>query len=285
MEKHQFYRKTVSIGILNIFKEFRLLTRAARINPDSVADTYPAILTGYKISNSIATIMLILATNQATSMNLKQGHFLFEMGTFSATQGEAQNIEINGLIGDRFNVSDRHDSNVLFGLGYLIDGFKLDKFNLNYGVNAFYLAKTKVSGTIDQELLFTNLAYNYQVMHLPVYALTKAELPTKSDKLAVTFDAGVGPNFMSTSNYHDWSLDGGMTLPDNAFLGRSKVTLSAMAGIGLKFTPTTGHAPFECGYRFFYLGEGDFNARTNQIRNTLKTGTNYAQALICTVTA
>jgi hypothetical protein len=47
MEKHQFYRKTVSIGILNIFKEFRLLTRAARINPDSVADTYPAILTGY----------------------------------------------------------------------------------------------------------------------------------------------------------------------------------------------------------------------------------------------
>ncbi|BCA94820.1 hypothetical protein TUM19329_11810 [Legionella antarctica] len=48
MEKHQFYRKTVSIGILNIFKEFRLLTRAARINPDSVADTYPAILTGYE---------------------------------------------------------------------------------------------------------------------------------------------------------------------------------------------------------------------------------------------
>jgi len=50
MEKHQFYRKTVSIGILNIFKEFRLLTRAARINPDSVADTYPAILTGYENS-------------------------------------------------------------------------------------------------------------------------------------------------------------------------------------------------------------------------------------------
>jgi hypothetical protein len=56
MEKHQFYRKTVSIGILNIFKEFRLLTRAARINPDSVADTYPAILTGYKNYNKFIAI-------------------------------------------------------------------------------------------------------------------------------------------------------------------------------------------------------------------------------------
>jgi hypothetical protein len=53
MKKHQFYKKTVSIGILNIgilnaFQEFRLLTRAARISPNSVADTYPAIVTGYK---------------------------------------------------------------------------------------------------------------------------------------------------------------------------------------------------------------------------------------------
>jgi hypothetical protein len=52
MKKHQFYKKTVSIGILNIgilnaFQEFRLLTRAARISPNSVADTYPAIVTGY----------------------------------------------------------------------------------------------------------------------------------------------------------------------------------------------------------------------------------------------
>jgi len=47
MKKHQFYEKTLSIGILYIFYKFRLLTRAARINASSVASTYPAILTGY----------------------------------------------------------------------------------------------------------------------------------------------------------------------------------------------------------------------------------------------
>ena len=47
MKNHQFYEKTVSIGILNIFQKFRLLTRAAPISSSSVAGTYPAIVTGY----------------------------------------------------------------------------------------------------------------------------------------------------------------------------------------------------------------------------------------------
>ena len=49
MKNHQFYEKTVSIGILNIFQKFRLLTRAAPISSSSVAGTYPAIVTGYDI--------------------------------------------------------------------------------------------------------------------------------------------------------------------------------------------------------------------------------------------
>lgn len=236
-----------------------------------------------KSLRTISIVTLTLAASQATSLNISQGHFLFEAGAFSATQGKTQDINIDGLIGDRFNVTNQHDSNALFGLGYLIDGFNRNRFSLNYGVNAFYLTQTKVSGTIDQELIFTNLAYSYEVRHLPVYAAAKAQINTNSEALAVTLDAGIGPNFMKTSNYHDWPLDE-MILPDNAFLGRSKVTFSAMAGIGLKLTPISGHAPLECGYRFFYLGEGGFNVRTNQILTPLSTGKNYAQALVCTVT-
>jgi hypothetical protein len=240
----------------------------------------------YTLIKTISTFALVLTACQASSLNMKQGHFLFEAGAFSATQGKTQDINIEGLEGDRFNVTDRHDSNALFGLGYLFDGVQHDKFSLNYGVNVFYLAKTKVSGTIDQELLFTNLAYSYKARHLPVYATAKALINNNFDKLALILDGGIGPNFMETSNYEDRSISSDViTFPDNAFYGRSKVTLSAMAGVGLRFTPSTGHAPIECGYRFFYLGEGDFHARTNQILNTLKTGNNYAQALVCTVTA
>jgi hypothetical protein len=53
MKKHQFYEKTVSIGGLKylvVFLKFRLLTRAARIGPSSMAGTYPAIVTGYEIT-------------------------------------------------------------------------------------------------------------------------------------------------------------------------------------------------------------------------------------------
>lgn len=228
-------------------------------------------------------VVLFLTATAATSLNLKEGHYLFEVGAYSSTQSKTKTIYIQGLIGDRYNTTDQHDSNALFGLGYFIDGFDRDKFGVDYGVNAFYLAKTKLSGTIDQEFIFTNLAYSYNVSHLPIYATAKAHLKTNSNKFIITLDAGIGPNFIETSDYRDWSLDG-VTLPDNAFSGRSNVVFSAMAGVGLKLTNLGTQAPIECGYRFFYLGEGSFNKRTNQILNTLTTGPGYAQALICTVT-
>jgi hypothetical protein len=235
-----------------------------------------------KSLKGISSLVLFLVASQAASINLKQGHLLLEAGAFSSTQGKNQDINIEGLIGDRFNVTKRHDSNALFGLGYLIEGMKQNKFGIDYGINAFYLAQTQVHGTIDQELLYTNLGYSYKVSHLPVYATAKATIKTHSEKLAVTLDAGVGPNFIKTSQYHDWILNN--TLHDYSFLGRSNVTFSAMAGIGLKLSPLLGQLPLECGYRFFYLGHGGFNSRTDQILNTLKTGNNYAQALVCTVT-
>jgi len=72
-------------------------------------------------------------------------------------------------------------------------------------------------------------------------------------------------------------------VPDNAFSSHNNVTFTAMAGVGLKLNNIFGRAPLECGYRFFYLGQGDLSKNTDQLLNTLKTGNNYANALICSV--
>jgi len=226
---------------------------------------------------------LALASTQVYSYQLN-GHFLLEGGGYSSTQGQSQQVDISGLIGDRFNVTNRHDTNTVFGVGYLVEGLKTGRFGIDYGINAFYLAKTKVSGTITQELVFTNLAYDYYVSHLPVYLFAKAYVNTNYSNLALTVDAGVGPNFMNTNLYNDTSLDG-ITLPDNAYIGNFSTTVfSAMAGIGLKFN-VMNQLPVEIGYRYFYLGEGYFNPRTSAILNKLQTGNNSAQALIITISA
>lgn len=232
---------------------------------------------------SLSAAALILSATQVFTASMNPGHFLFELGGYNSTQGREQDIAIEGLIGDRFTLTDRHDVNALFGLGYFLNGMKQNQLQMDLGVNAFYLARTEVSGTIVQEQLFTNLGYSYEARHIPVYAAAKATLTSNTAPAALTLDAGIGPNFIRTSNYNDWSLDG-MTLPDNAFLGHSKITISAMAGIGLKLLPPTGKMPLECGYRFFYLGQGHLVPRSDQIHNTLQTGTNYANALLCTVT-
>jgi len=239
------------------------------------------------MNNSLKSILfvnLFLAATQASSMDLKQGHFLFEAGGYKGTSGKNQNIYIQDLLGDRFNVTDHHHTNGLFGLGYLIDGSEMGRLGIDFGLNAFYFLSTEVSGTITQEFLFTNLAYHYKVSHLPVYATAKAHINTNANNYVFTIDAGIGPNVIKTSSYRDWSIDNGVTLPDRAFSGRYTTAFSAMTGVGLKVNDVFGHLPLECGYRFFYLGKGHFNARTDQIQNNLNTGNNYANALLCTVT-
>jgi hypothetical protein len=228
--------------------------------------------------------LLFLLTTQALSFDLKGGHVLLQAGAFKSSQGQSQNIYIKNLLGDRFDLTKRNDSNGLFGIGYMIPGASDDLFDLAYGVNAFYFPKTSVKGTITQEFLYTNLAYHYGISHAPIYATVKATVTPHSDRYALTFDAGVGPNFHMTTTYHDWSIDGGVTFPDQAFLSNTQAKLSGMAGVGVKFNHVIGSAPVEIGYRFFYLGEGRLERRTNQLLNTLKTGDVYANALIATLT-
>ena len=235
----------------------------------------------------ISTVILVAATTQALSFDLKNslmhGNTVVQLGGFWNNQGAQQHINIDGLIGDEFTVNHGQGSNGLVGLGYYVDGQEKDRFKMAYGVNAFYLAKTSVSGNVLQENLFNNLSYGYHVTHYPVYAMAKSTIKTTSSKYAITVDAGIGPNFMSTGGFKEQSLDG-ITIPDNIFSSHTTTVFSATAALGVKFNNVFGKAPLECGYRFFYLGEGNFNKQTNQVVNTLKTGENYANALVCAVT-
>ncbi|WBV69270.1 hypothetical protein PGH46_03835 [Legionella pneumophila] len=205
-------------------------------------------------------------------------------GGFTASPGRAQDIYIIDLIGDHYSVNKKNSSNALFGLGVSFTGVDNSRFDLTYGVNAFYFGRTTVNGVITQEQLFTNLAYSYSVTNIPIYASIKGIMKnSRNDNFNLTLDIGFGPNLMSTNNFNEQSLDGGITIPNHIFVGREITNFSAMAGIGIRISDVFHLIPIECGYRFFYLGKGNFTSFNNQVINALNTSDNYANALICTL--
>ncbi|HHT9952088.1 TPA: hypothetical protein ACT9K3_001942 [Legionella pneumophila] len=205
-------------------------------------------------------------------------------GGFTASPGRAQDIYIVDLIGDHYSVNKKNSSNALFGLGLSFTGVNNNRFDLTYGVNAFYFGRISVNGVITQEQLFTNLAYSYSVTNIPIYASVKGIMKnSRNDNFNLTLDIGFGPNFMSTNNFNEQSLDGGITIPNYIFVGQEITNFSAMAGIGIRISDVFHLMPIECGYRFFYLGKGNFTSFNNQVINTLNTSDNYANALICTL--
>lgn len=215
--------------------------------------------------------------------DLKQRDLVVQLGNYWGSQGEAQNIQVRYLFGNHYTVANQNAQNGLFGLGYYINGVDIDPFNLSYGINGFYLAKTGVNGTIIQEDAFTNIAYSYKIQHIPVYLGAKALIKNKKQKYNVTLDAGVGPNFMHAYHYKETPLTDEI-FPDNGFSSNHNVTFSAMAGIGLRLNSVFGSAPLECGYRFFYLGQGQLAINNNQLLNTLKTGHTFGNAILCAMT-
>ncbi|MCX7125777.1 MAG: hypothetical protein NTU49_08590 [Gammaproteobacteria bacterium] len=218
-------------------------------------------------------------------LNPKSAKIILQVGGFNASQGQAQNIGIQGLIGDYFTVSDQHAYNALMGLGYYVKGLNKNSVSLLYGLNAFYFAPTTVQGNVTQEQMFTNLSYQYSIANYPLYFDTKALIKTSNDKYNVTFDVGIGPNFIAARNFTETSLDGGFTLPDvNLFLGQTTAAFSATVGLGIQFNNLLGRIPCELSYRFFYLGQGHFKEESNQLTNALNTGDNYANALLFSVT-
>lgn len=215
--------------------------------------------------------------------SLRQGHAVIQLGGYWSHQGQQQHINIQGLIGDEFTVTRYNDNNGLFGLGYFLEGQDKPVFIISYGINAFYLAKTAVTGNVIQENLFANLSYGYNLTHYPVYAIAKSTLKTKFPQWALTIDTGIGPNFIKADGFQEYSLDG-ITIPDKIFSNHTSTQFSATAGFGVKLNQVFGSAAsLECGYRFFYLGQGNFSKASNQVFNTLKTGSNYANAIMCSI--
>lgn len=214
---------------------------------------------------------------------LKQGHVLAQAGGYWSRQGTAQHINIEGLIGDDFTVTQHDGSNGIVGLGYYMDSQRFERFHLSYGLNFFYLPKSYVAGVVVQENLFTNLSYRYDTTNYPLYLIAKSTIPLPQQQSALTLDVGIGPNWMQAEGFAESSLDGGITIPDNAFSGRTTTTFSVTVGAGIQLANVFGKAPLECGYRFFYLGQGRFARNTTQLINTLHTGDAYANAVLCAV--
>lgn len=220
------------------------------------------------------------SSSSRSIVNVRPGHAVVQLGTFWSTQGQAQDVNIQYLIGNQYTVFKARQWNGLAGLGYFLDGLDKERLHLSYGLNGFYLAPTSVSGTIIQEHLFTNLSYGYKIQHVPLYLAGKAVANTMSDRLKATFDVGIGPNFMHIGSYNETPLTD-YSLPDYAYTSRSKVNFSATAGIGLRLLDVFGKAPLECGYRFFYLGQSQLVINNDQFTNPLKTGNVYANAIVC----
>ena len=234
----------------------------------------------HSIKKILTFFAIILVSQQSLAGQNIPGHITVQAGGYFVDVGKTQQINIQGLVGDRYNFNNSSDGNALVGLGYYLDGKSCARFDFLYGLNAFYLFQTKVQGDITQENLYTNLAYEYNVSQVPIYVDVKG-IYKYNPRVGLTLDLGIGPNVIMTRNYQDTSLDGGITLPDRAFHGSTVTRFSASAGVGIQINNAINGVPLECGYRFFYLGKGGLTKSSNQIINNLETGTIYANALLC----
>lgn len=217
------------------------------------------------------------------------GEPVLQLGWFTTTQGKSQHIDIEGLIGDEFKVKKTTGQNFLVGAGYYFRGFDIAKTDpccgvnasFLYGINAFYLLPTKVHGLVVQENLFTNLSYRYSRENYPIYLAAKA-LVNIFDCHDFTIDLGIGPNIIRTSGFKEKSLDG-ITLPDHIFSGKTTVAFSATAGLGWRIHHLLETFSLEIDYRFFYLGQGKLKKANSQVKNTLRTGNSYGNALFLSI--
>lgn len=210
----------------------------------------------------------------------KPNNLTLQLGWVNFYQSGTQHVNLMGVIGDDFTTTSSNTSNGLVGIGYYPLKQSFRYYDLSFGVNAFYLGHTLVSGDVTQENLFTNLAYSYALTNWPIYFGVKTDIHNSDNNYNVTFDAGIGPNVVVTDNFSESPLND-YTLPDYIFSGQTSTSFTAMAGIGVKFNHVLGAHPIECGYRFMYLGPADLKAVSPLVLSNLNTGHNYANAVLC----
>ncbi len=229
---------------------------------------------------------------------LTQGHFIFQIGGYWRNESSEQFINIRDLIGDRFIVSHANpdggflgdhsvkDANYFLGAGYFVDGHTYGRVKMSYGLNWFYLSAVESGGIIRQENIYENLLYDYKTTQYPLYAEAKSTIDLVVPRTSLTLNAGIGPNFMKTSDFNQRPIvREGRVVPvvTETFAGKTTTTFSATAGFGIQISDFFAKVPLECGYQFFYLGEGKFKVLNDQIQTTLKTGNLYSNALMCSI--
>jgi hypothetical protein len=223
------------------------------------------------------------AGDMGLANHAQQKQFIIQAGGFWGVFGKNQDVDIRYLAGNEYTVDNRNPASWLVGLGYYLEGFNRDRYQLSYGINGFYLGQAPVKGTIIQERLYSNLSYRYEIQNTPIYLAAKANVLTNNPKYNFVLDAGIGPNFMHASQYHETPLTS-YSIPFNNFSTHNSVLFSATAGIGIRLNTLFTPAPVECGYRFFYLGQGQLAIHNDQYNSALKTGQTFANALVCGLT-
>ena len=227
---------------------------------------------------------LFLFSPYSVAHSFIKGHPSLDVGGYWSSKGISQTINYSRPSqADYYSVISGNGRNGLVGAGYYLN-WPNDNSTHQLGLNFFYLPKTSVSGQITRQftrLSFTNLTYGYSVTHYPLYVISKMQLAPELLPYSLHIDAGIGPNFIITSNYTETMIVGRRE-PNIPFAGKSSTTFSATAGLALEINLENLH-PLACGYRFFYLGKGSFNQVTNRTENNLTTGNNYANAVLCTV--
>ncbi len=243
----------------------------------------------------VATIMLpVLIQPVAAQANAPLSHIIekirtkhpeliAQIGGFIASEGKAQVINAVSLRGNGYTVNNHTKGNALLGVGYYLDGIVRDRVDIKFGLDWLYMMSTPVSGFINQEQIFQNLSYQYNVRNMPLYLAAKAKYNDSKDRFDWIFDIGAGPNFIRTGGYNESSLTD-FTIPNNnTFTAHNNVAFTAMAGVGIRAHNVFGKIPLECGYRFMYLGAGQLQNNNNQVLNTLSTGQGYANSIVCGV--
>jgi hypothetical protein len=217
----------------------------------------------------LVTFLAVVGCSEAAD-----GGAVFQAGWFTVNQGRSQHVNIKGLVGDDFRVREHSDQNFLVGAGYYFNGFCVRQGHILCGVNAFYLAPTRVHGVVVQENLYRNLSFHYYRSNWPIYFMAKAVGNFTNCRLSA--DLGIGPNIVSIHGFKERPLNS-QTVPDRIFQGRTTVVFSATAGFSLRFDCVS------IDYRFFYLGRGYLKRANHQVLNTLQTGNSYGNALSITI--